>query len=38
MHHQFGVDLRRQLRFLIGIRGLFKGAEQLLDMSMVRLQ
>jgi hypothetical protein len=38
MHHQLGADLHRQLRFLIGIRGLFKGAEQLFDMSMVRLQ
>ena len=38
MHHQLSADLRRQLRFLIGIRGLFKRAEQLFDLSMIRLQ
>jgi len=38
VHHQLGADLRRQLRFLVGIRGLFKGAEQLLDLSVIRLQ
>src|SRR5580693_8536476 len=38
MHHQFGADLGSNLRLLIGVRGLFKHLEQLLDMSMVRLQ